>query len=63
MRITILFIFILISSIFSQISQGGSPKGIDIRNENTMLAYDLESVIDMKPLMQPTNGISTKLKD
>ena len=46
MRMTILFIFILISSIFSQISQGGSPKGIDIRNENTILVYDVESVID-----------------
>ena len=46
MRITILFIFILISSIFSQISQGGSPKGIDIRDENTILVYDMESTID-----------------
>ena len=47
MRITILFIFIFISNLFSQISHGGIPRGYDNRDLNHMiLSYDINNVID-----------------
>ena len=47
MRITILFTFILLSNLFSQISYGGRPTSIENRFlNNTILTYNINNVID-----------------
>ena len=45
MRITFLLIFILISSIFSQISQGGSPIPVDISSDWLISPEAIEAAI------------------
>ena len=46
MRIAILFIFILYSNLFSQISYGGNPREYDNREQNNIIIPRIENIID-----------------